>query len=402
MIILPYGCRCSELSVSPADWLTTNTLTDWSINYRFYDPGYEEPKQVRIRSGINLIKDLDDRRELVKKLKAEELYKLKELAYNPITGAMVQPVEIEYEIHPDTSLNLALEQARLKLDVVPEMMRDIKSAVKTMDKACKLLRYDTLAVSKTSLRHLMVLMERCGEINKKWSNNRHNKFRSYLIMLFKKLVKYEAIAANPAYDLDIKNVTKKIRDVLTPANRQEIKEHLNEKSPPFLMFLNLFFHSGGRKKELLQLKPGKVDLKRQKYRTIVKKGKKYVEVERTIKDVALPYWRYFLEQAKDGEFLFCVGFKPGEKAMAADTIGRWWHRLVKAPKHKGGLGINVDFYLLKHLHTTEIMDMLESSDAAQIAAGHNAHTTEAMVVSIYDKNNEERRHNRIKRLGNEF
>lgn len=60
MVTFPNNCRCSEIKVSPANWdkKSASTKKQWRIHYRFYDPGYEEPYQVVIISGIKQIKDL--------------------------------------------------------------------------------------------------------------------------------------------------------------------------------------------------------------------------------------------------------------------------------------------------------------------------------------------------------
>ena len=74
---------------------------------------------------------------------------------------------------------------------------------------------------------------------------------------------------------------------------------------------------------------------------------------------------------------------------------------------RGGLGIDIDFYSLKHLHTTEVMDILENNtipdqDAVKEIAEHNSHTSGAMVVKIYDIKNEGRSHKKVKSIMNAF
>ncbi|MFL5742364.1 MAG: hypothetical protein ACJ75B_19230 [Flavisolibacter sp.] len=70
MITLPNDCRCSEISVCPSNWNRkgASIAKNWRIHYRFYDPSQSKPFQVTIKSGINRIKNLDERRYLVKEL----------------------------------------------------------------------------------------------------------------------------------------------------------------------------------------------------------------------------------------------------------------------------------------------------------------------------------------------
>ncbi len=65
---------------------------------------------------------------------------------------------------------------------------------------------------------------------------------------------------------------------------------------------------------------------------------------------------------------------------------------------KKKLNISADFYSLKHLHTTEVVELLSDIDAA----GHNGHRSTAMVVGIYDIKRAERKHDKIKSLNNRF
>jgi integrase len=397
MISLPNGCYCSDIKVSPANWNRTGATTKktWRVYYRFFDPLVDKPLFIEIKAGINRIKDLQERRNVVKDVIQEERFKLEKQGYNPITGSFTTPIELQYEIEPTTPFILALKKAKDYLGAGHETLVDMKAALKVMEKAATQLRLNQLPINKVSIRFLTLLLIQCGKINPRWSARRHNMYRSYLIMLYKKLVKLEAVVGNPALDLERQKEFKKLKVVLTSKQRQQISEHLKDNHNRFWHFVNLFFHSGGRKTELMQLKPTMVDLKAQKYRCIVKKGKVFKEVERTIKDVALDHWKVFLEGCRDSEYLFGVDFLPSKKAMSPDTISRWWQRIVK--DKKTGLGINVDFYSLKHLHTDELTANLGIEDAAK----HNEHT-QAIAESVYAVGEAQRRHERIKKVGNKF
>lgn len=150
--------------------------------------------------------------------------------------------------------------------------------------------------------------------------------------------------------------------------------------------------------ELLQQRPATVDLVKQKYRCVVKKGAFYKEVERTIKNVAVPFWQAFLEGCQPNQYLFGVDFAPADKPMSDDTPGRWWKRIVKNTPKEGGLGINVDMYSLKHLNTDEITATLGATDAAAL----NAHENEDMVLQVYAVGEAQRQHERLKKVGNGF
>lgn len=212
-------------------------------------------------------------------------------------------------------------------------------------------------------------------------------------MLYKELVEQDAVTGNPIRDISKKTVTKKIRPVPTDDERKRIKEHLSEKHPAFYNFIQLFFHSGVRITELLSLKPGNVDLKNQRYRCIIKKGRSAREVDRTIKSIAVPLWEWFLEGCPNDHFIFGPYFKPALKAMYQEVPSRYWKKYVKKE-----LGVTADFYSLKHLNTSEVVDQLDE----RAAAAQNGHKSTAMVVSIYDVKQQSRQHERLKTVNNPF
>ena len=165
-------------------------------------------------------------------------------------------------------------------------------------------------------------------------------------------------------------MTKHLRDVLSPEERITVNQYLEEKYPSFHRFLHIFFHSGARISELLRVTDSDMDLKNQRYKVIVQKGRNYTQVWKTIKDVAMPYWLSVMKECVKGDFVFSVGLKPGSKQIQPYQVTKRWYRLVKKK-----IGIAADFYSLKHLHTTEVVDLLGEKEAAK----HNEHTSEAMV-----------------------
>jgi hypothetical protein len=136
-----------------------------------------------------------------------------------------------------------------------------------------------------------------------------------------------------------------------------------------------------------------VDLPNQRFKLLVRKGLNNREVWKTIKDIALPYWESLIMECDNGDYLFSRDLKPGKEQIKPYQITKRWYRLVKKK-----LGIKADFYSLKHLHTTEVVEMLDE----QIAARHNEHANTSMVTSIYDVGRQRREHNKIKGLKNAF
>lgn len=401
MITLPNGCRASEIKVSPSNWNKAGATTKkpWRIHYRFYDPTFEKSKQFTIKSGINFFSDLKDRRFAVQQIIASLLFKLKEQAYNPITGLSVVPDEMDYEIDPATPFIAAIKQAKEKLKVVEHTRTDIKSVIAGVEKAARQLRFSDLPIEKVSRRHLKMILEQCGKNNERWSPRRYNLYRAYLLMLFKELVELEAVTANPVRDISKRKEFKKLRTVLSEEQRTTIDAHLKEHHYRFWLFVHLFFHSGGRLTELVNIQAKDVDLQNQKYKVVLRKGGLFAEVEKVIKDVAVPYWKAFVEECTaDKPYLFGINFTAAAKPMVSDTLTRTWQKKVKNSAKKGGLGIDVDLYSLKHLNTTEVVDLLSAKEAAKM----NSHTSTTMVNQVYDIRKKSRDDAALKSLNNKF
>lgn len=400
MLQLPNGCSCSKPSIFPKNWMTGGTALlqkDWRIQYYFQDPAYRHKyrygKLVFVK-GMNRFKTLPERRDATRRLLANELQLLQLDGYNPITKVAldIEP-EINYEIDPTTPLIQALRSASEKLSVSNRVNIGIKSVIKGLEKAAGQLRYEEIEICKITRRHIKAMLDQCSRNSSRWSNTRYNLYRGYLMMLYKELVELEAVPGNPLWDIAKKPVTQRLKPTLNNDQRTTIDKHLASVFPEFRNFIHLFFHSGGRKPELLQLKPPMVDLVNQKYKCIIKKRKNYTEVERTIKSIALPYWKFFLAGCPDDHFIFGTRFKPGTSPMAEDMPTKYWRLHVKET-----LKIPIDFYSLKHLNTAEVVDALDEAAAAKL----NAHTTTAMVVNIYDIRQKDRQHDRLKEVANEF
>ncbi len=388
MITLPNGCTCSKLSVSPKNWQSKSASigTDWFIIYRFYDPRYLKPKQVMVK-GMNRYKELDERQEATKKSLAEELEKLVKGELNPfnrVSNIKAGNVDLRSEM----PIIEALKLANQKVTVSAPTQRDLKYLLIHLEKAVKVLGLQTYHISKVTRKTVKMLLEEISS-----TPDRFNKNRSYLMILFSELCEAEAIEANPLRDIKKKKVTKHLRDVLSPEERITVNQYLEEKYPSFHRFLHIFFHSGARISELLRVTESDMDLKNQRYKVIVQKGRNYTQVWKTIKDVAMPYWLSVMEECVKGDFIFSVGLKPGAKQIQPYQVTKRWYRLVKKK-----IGIAADFYSLKHLHTTEVVDLLGEKEAAK----HNEHTSTAMVVGIYDVKQGSRKHNKIKNLDNKF
>lgn len=389
MINLPNDCKCSELSVYPKNWKskTAKISFDWHIFYRFYDPDHSKPKQVMVK-GMNHFTTLPERQKATEKALSNEMDKLTRSEYNPFKK-LQNELKDSNTLNDNNSLVEALKRVSSKLEISERTKLDLKYMLLDVEKAAKVLGLTTFPISQVSRKTIKLLLETASN-----SSDRFNKNRSYLMILFSELCELEILETNPVRDIRKKKVVKRLREVLNDNERMIVNEHLRTNYPEFHRFLHIFFHSGARISELLRVIKSDVDLHNQRFKMTIQKGREYREVWRTIKDLALNFWQeILLEATHDSDFLFSKGLKPGFEKIQPYQIGKRWYRLVKKK-----LGIKADFYSLKHLHTTEIIDLINESEAAK----HNEHTSTAMVIGIYDVKRNERKHSKVKSLNNKF
>lgn len=377
---LPNGCHRSNIIVSPSNWKTDKASVKkrWQCKYRFYSRGGEST-MITISPPNRITDYLTRKRVLMDLIKQEEA--MLDAGYNPVLGHYVTEGERFYGTWCE-----AVDHVCEKLVLADTTRNDMANRVRQMKKAARSLGYATLPVEQVKRGFLKAILQKAAT-----SPYSFNKMRAYLMMIYKELTEIDVVETNYVRDISKAKEVRKARAVLTMDERKMIDQHLKENHYTFWRYLHIFFHSGARSTELLALRRADVDLAGQRFKTLIKKGNSYREVWRTISDVALPYWQDLLSDP--GDVVFSHGLKPGDKVLRFDTITKNWWKWVKKP-----LGITVDWYALKHLHTTEVVDRLSEMDAAAV----NAHTSTAMVRSIYDQGRDRRQHERLKGLDIKF
>lgn len=396
MIHLPNGCKCSELKVSPSNWQTprASLRKKWYIYYRYYDPEYKEtyPKEkLRVIKGMNDAPTLEERQKLVKAFDLE-LSELKVLGYNPIIDRHITPISAAHLILPQTPLIHALRSAFLKANFTGRTYTDIKSVLKYVEKAALLAGLDFVEINEVRPSHILLLLEQCSKIKDRWSANTYNVYLKYLSILFGHLLQHQAVEMNPIRDLKKKKTIKNIRKILTKNECKKIDDFTKAFDINLWRFIHIFFHSGSRTTELLRVQGEHVDLKNQKVRYLVQKGQQYQWVERTIKNIALLLWKQILKDCGPNDYVFSKGLVPGSKPIRAEQITRRWRTHIKKK-----LGIECDFYSLKHLNTDQTATILDLKTASMHNSHHSIKTTLAYAV-----NEKERTHQKLKKVKNKF
>lgn len=423
MIHLIEGCYASDIKVKPANWETekASIKKKWYIYYRFYDPRHKEdyPKgKLRILKGMNEFNTLEERQTATKAFIKQQEDILKVQHYNFITKEFMTPAfERKSELSPDTPFIEALNIALTKVEAVPETITDIKSVVKGVDIAARKLEIHEYPIKDISRKHFAAIFEKCKD-NPKFSKNRQNVYRKWLIKLYKTLFKMEAVESNPLKDIEKEKVVKRERVLPTVTQRKQINEFLRKNYYHFWRCMQIFFTSDARQKELFRVQAKHINLEDQSVLYLVKKGQEERWVRRPIVDAALFLWEEILSECKSEEdFIFSYGLIPGKKQISSTQFGRRWQRHIKGtakrkvktnsrkknyqPPKK--LNIDVDLNSLRHQSITELMDILDKTyDPIKEVMQMTGHKSEKMIAKVYDINNVPRKNDKVKKTARLF
>lgn len=382
MISLPNGCKCSDPAIHGA------TLKDvWYIHYRFYSADGES-KKVITKGGINRLKTLKERRFEARVILDQTVESLKKHGANPIS-MQANTVNVDYAIHPATTFIDALWYALENTDAEKLYKIDIEGTIKKISTAAFILGVKDMPVKSVTIWEVLLCL---NSATKKRTAKTFNRYRKHLRGLFAIIVPLLGMS-NPVTDIPLKSTTTAIRETLKHSQRQEVDRHLKKKGlNSFRLFIRVFFTSGARITELLKVQAYNVNLKEQWFMVTIKKGKNKRQVRKTIGNTALRYWKLALRGAKPADYIFSKKLVPGPIPITSPQVTRRWENHVKGEKKKGGLGFTADFYSLKHSRSTETV----SRYGTQIAADQNSHTTDAMIVQIYDVEHVSREHERLK------
>jgi integrase len=342
---------------------------------------------------MNHFKTLEERQDKTRLLIEEELKKLKEKGFNPITRQILEPLTNNDLITPSTRFTVALAIANQSIEASELTKRDLKGVIGLVSKAAIQLEIDELPVGTISRKHIKAVLIQIETNLGSKSSHRYNKIRTYLMMLFKELIELEATEINPTKELAKRKEIKKLRQVLSIENRKKIDCYLKEHHFRFWIFVHIFFHSGARITEMVMVKRKDIDMEAASFKIIIKKGTITMEIIRPIKKVALPFWFLAIEGSTANDYIFSKGLFPGQTPIRAYQITKRWNRLVKKK-----LGIDEDFYSLKHLNLDETSAILNLQDASAMAS----HVSISVTSKYYTINESKRQAERLRSVNNEF
>ncbi|CAA0144337.1 site-specific integrase [Tenacibaculum maritimum] len=393
-ILLKNGCKASKPSVTPKNWKTGGKellLKNWNVQYYFTDPNFPKPKQVR-KKGMNSYKTLKERRAATQFILDEINKMLKLESFNPITKVnMTENINAT----SNTVMPSALDYAYQNYKASDNRKANVKSMLKYFKCSAESLGFAYVPIKDITRRNIKDIL-RHQERTRGISEDRYNKYLSMLRPLFDILIEDEVIENNPTDKIRKYSVIRKERKVLSIKERNVVYKHLKENYYTFWRFMMIFFSSGAREAELVRLKVKDVDLKNLEYKVFVKKGKLNKKVTKPINKNISYLWREVLSEQEivnDEDFVFSKGLICGDHSIRPEQITRRWKAHVKDK-----LGIEADFYALKHLNLDETIEKLSMKDAQKLAS----HTSDKMLIKHYAVGEEKRRLERLKNVNIPF
>jgi integrase len=394
------GCSYSEIWVNPKNWknLRTNKSLEqnWYLQCKYYDPRFKDkyPNGFAYRKKLNRFKTLEERKAIIE-LFLKEIPKLFEKShYNPITKEYMTPLfTSKYEEIANMWFGDALEFTIKELKgPTKKTIKDIKCTVNQFNKAGR-TSFPDLLIKDMHSGHVRDILDYMDTTNK-----RYNKHLSYLSIVWNEMVEKRVVFHNPIRDIRKRKTIKKIRKTMSLEEFKKVQKILKAEYYSFYRYMMIFFYSGARSTELLKIKVSDIDIEKQEYKVVIKKGQEYKETMKVILPNAIPYWKEVLSEAKNkNDYLFSKGLVPGSEEIRAYQITKRFKRLVKDKYPE----ITADFYSLKHL----FLDLLDSKihdDSLNLSSKLASHTSTQVTNSVYLVNKKERERELLKTINIEI
>lgn len=391
------GCSYTNLWVSPSNWETVRSKKQlakvWYIQCKFFDPLFKDkyPNGFPFRKRLNQYKTIEERQQAIRILKTE-IPKLLDAGYNPITNYNPQEeIPKSGMMQPEMPVIDAFRAAHKKMRASEKHKNEVRIAINRVERGALELRMTDIPIKdfkRSQLRRLLDYLQ--------LKDYTYNKFLSYLSGLFIELMEFDCCEVNITRDIRKRKTVKRLRETISLELFREISAHLKNEKYTFYRYMMIFFYSGARTTELFRLQKKDVNIEKQEYKVVIRKGREYREVIKIILPNALPFWKEVMSEAKhQDDFLFAKNLQPDSIAINPTQISRRW-RFVKKQ-----FSITADFYALKHLFLDELdqaTTVEETIGIENISSKMASHTTPSITNSVYLVGKKRRENERLKKV----
>ena len=342
---------------------------EWYVSFQVMDPQTNALKRVRIK--FNRIANIRERRKAGKAF-VNTLNEQLALGWNPLLEKTAPRAGVEAFEAMDAFLKTKAK------DSEDSTMRAYRSYIKILKGWMLANGFDehSYMTSFTKLAAIRFMEDADDKVSAQTFNN----YLRFYGILCNWMVKKGYIAVNPFDDVvrKPKKLLKKKRRILTDEQLATLWNYLADANPGYMLICMFCYLCLMRPKEIMLLKCGDIDLKRQIIHVRGEIAKNDNDSDRTIPDdmfALLKNW----DLSRPDWYLFSgerFEFKPGPSKVWSQRVSDFWQEYVRP---NCGFGPEVQFYSLKD---TGITNMLGSGVPASFVKQQADHSS-LSITSVY-------------------
>jgi integrase len=386
----------TEPQIYPKNAKPCDLSKTWRVWFRFFHSGkwsYISRKGDHSRT-LGSIKNFKERLAFAGDIQAALKYRLEVMGWNPITNSYPTKTakEIEVERLSKLSFSEALDFAykKKKPDWSHKTGQDYSSIIKYLKQAGNALGFTYTPIKELRRPHYKLLLEEVTGL-RALAPTGYNKYREFLSSLITEMVEWDVVEHNFIHDIKTKQVEKRVAHrPPTQDQRLLIVEKIKINYPEYYRFLAVLYGCTIRPVEITRLQIKHLHKLEGIFRLPAPITKKGIEREVPIPDWVMDLLSELNLHAYPPEYFIFSGkgamFLPGKKQMGKNAPTRWWRNIVKKPRDKGGLDLEVSQYSLKKLSGDDMVRLQRREGATnllelpRIMMGHaNQDQTETYV-----------------------
>jgi integrase len=349
---------------------------EWFVQFKFYNQEAQKWQVFKCLEGINKIHSKPERLAEIKALREAREIWLKQ-GWNPITDRHFKDRHQPQQFNElknirtwtfTTAIKFALQNKKL----AKRSKESYSTTVKYLIGAANELYFESMAINQFERKHCKALINKMTE-KYKLSNKGRNKHLSFFKSLFTELVEWECFphGINPAHGIaDLKEEETIKFEVLTPDEKEQVREYLYLTNYPFYVFTLTLYYTGIRPNEILhlQVKDFKKDdhlFRMVPYSENVKNSKeRWVAIHPNLYNFIL---KMELDKHKPTDYIFSDHFLPGPVKINPKSATYYWNKYVCSD-----LDIDKKLYGLKHLGAD---DFIEAGVKEENMVDHLGHSS---------------------------
>lgn len=169
---------------------------------------------------------------------------------------------------------------------------------------------------------------------------------------------------------------KKLPVILEPEEAQKLIKQPSKRYPTGLRnkaILSLMLHCGLRVSEVVNLRPGSINLTKGKLRIEAGKGKK--DRDLAIPDYIIPLLESWRKKRPEGSFFFST--LAGKKLAV-----RYLQQMVKRYAAKAGINKNISPHTLRHTYATQYYKQTKDIETLRRILGHADISTTTIYITL--------------------